>query len=214
MRFRDRLDAGRRLAAALAPFRLVDPLVVALPRGGVPVADVVAEALGAPLDVLVVRKIGVPWQPEYGLGAVAEGGRVVFAEDVARRAGLGDEDVAAAKARARREVAERVRRFRVGTPRLDVAGRTVVLVDDGVATGGTVRAALRTLRAESPRELVLAVPVAAPDVVRDLAREADRVVVLTAPSDLVSVGEWYEDFRQVEDEEVVRRLRDARSRPA
>ncbi|HEX6201619.1 MAG TPA: phosphoribosyltransferase family protein [Thermoanaerobaculia bacterium] len=205
-RFRDRLEAGRRLAVVLAAYAPEHPLVLGLPRGGVAVAAEVARALQAPLDVWVVRKIGVPWQPELGVGAVSEGGLVYVDRATLRRIGLTEADLAPVIARQRAEVEERVARFRRGRPRPDLRGRTVILVDDGVATGGTVRSAIRAVRAEAPKRIVLAVPVAAAQTVDELADEADRVVCLLRPDDLFAVGAWYQEFEQVEDAEVVRLL--------
>lgn len=209
--FRDRREAGRRLAVVLAAYASERPLVLGLPRGGVAVAAEVARALQAPLDVWVVRKVGVPWQPELGVGAVSEGGFVYVDRPMLRRVGLTEADLGPAIARQRAEVEDRVARFRRGRPRPDVRGRTVLLVDDGIATGVTARAAIRALRAESPRRIVLAVPVAAAETVDQLTDEADQVVCLLRPADLVAVGAWYREFPQVEDEEVVRLLDLARA---
>jgi putative phosphoribosyl transferase len=205
-KFRNREEAGRRLAAELGAYAAVHPIVLALPRGGVPVGYEIARALSAPLDVWVVRKIGVPWHPELGIGAVAEGGYVHLTPDILRQVGLSDAELAEATETKRREVEERVRRFRGDRPRPPLHARTVILVDDGIATGGTVRAAIRSIRAEEPKTIVLAVPVAAPDTIEALKAEADHVLCLLTPSDLYAIGLWYEDFTQVPDEEVVRIL--------
>ncbi len=209
-RFQDRAEAGRRLAAALEVHAGEQPIVLGLPRGGVPVAYEVARALGAPLDVWVVRKVGVPWQPELGVGAVAEGDAVYLSEDMLAQLALPRAALADAVAVKRREVAERVRRFRGDRPAPTVRGQTVLLVDDGIATGGTVRAAILALRALAPRRLVLAVPVAAAQAVAELAPLVDRVVALLTPADLQAIGLWYEDFTQVSDDEVVELLERAR----
>jgi len=210
IRFRDRVDAGQRLAAELRGFAKDRPIVLALPRGGVPVAAEVARALKAPLDVWVVRKLGVPWQPELGFGAVAEGGAVYLSDDLLEQLDLSEEDIGRAVEAKRREVAARVKLFRGERPPPVLRGRTVLLVDDGIATGGTVRAALQTIRAEGPKAIVLAVPVAAPEALQSLSREADRVVALLTPPELRAIGEWYEDFTQTSDDEVQRLLERSR----
>jgi putative phosphoribosyl transferase len=208
--FRDRRDAGARLAAALTSYGIERPVVVALPRGGVPVGEVVARALGAPLDVCVVRKLGAPSNPELGIGAVAEGGFVYLNEALVEQANLSDADLARAVAVKQREVDARVHRFRRGAPALAIRGRTVIVVDDGIAMGGTARAAIRALRALEPRKLVLAVPVGAADSVESLRRDVSEVVCLLPVNDLVAVGEWYDDFAQVSDDEVIGILERAR----
>lgn len=212
MRFRDRRDAGRRLAALVAELDLPTPIVLALPRGGVPVAAEVAARLGAELDVLVARKLGAPQQPELGLGAIAEGGIRVLDLDLVRRLGLTEAALDAVTARERLELDRRVEAYRGSRPLPPVAGRAVVVVDDGVATGGTAEAALRSVRAGRPARLVLAVPTAAPDAVARLARVADDVVCVMTPESLTAVGQWYEDFTQTTDREVAELL--AAARPA
>ena len=209
-RFRNREEAGRLLAERLRAFAGEQPIVLALPRGGVPVAYEVARALGAPLDVWVVRKIGVPWHPVLGLGAVAEGGHVHLSRDILERVPLDEGQLERAIEAKRREVEERVRKFRGDRARPVLKDRTVILVDDGIATGGTVRAVIESVRAEGPKVIVLAVPVAAPETVQALSREVDQVVTLISPPDLFAIGLWYEDFTQVDDEEVVRALARAR----
>lgn len=209
-RFRNRRDAGLRLAAELRAYAPEHPIVLALPRGGVPVGLEIARELSAPLDVWVVRKIGVPWHPELGVGAVAEGGRVHLSHEMLGHVGLSHEALSEVIESKRREVAERVRKFRGDRPRPDLRGRTVIVVDDGIATGGTVRTVVESIRAEAPKKIVLAVPVAAPEVVRALASEVDRVVCLLTPADLYAIGLWYDDFEQVPDDEVVRLLERAR----
>ncbi|AEV86350.1 phosphoribosyl transferase [Actinoplanes sp. SE50] len=205
MIFRDRTDAGRRLAErvaeAVGPVR-TRPLVLALPRGGLPVAAPIALRLGAELDIVVVRKLGAPGRPEFGLGAVAEDGPPVFDPDNLRYAGLTEEAMDGTLAVEREELARRVRRYRGERPAPRVTGRVVVLVDDGLATGVTARAALRWVRGRAPVRLLLAVPVCAPEA-RDLvARQADGVVCLSAPPEFFAVGRWYHDFGQLTDEDV------------
>jgi putative phosphoribosyl transferase len=205
--FRDRRDAGERLAARLAPYADESPVVVGLPRGGVVVAAAVAEALGAPLDVIVVRKIGVPSQPELGMGAVGEDGVIVRTEPVIQAVGVSPEQFDAVVVRERAEVERRAERFRGGRPSVSLAGRTVIVVDDGIATGGTARAALDVARAHGARRVVLAVPVAAPDTLRELESIADDVVCLDAPRWFQAVGQHYADFTQTSDADVVDLLR-------
>lgn len=210
--FDDRRDAGRRLAQALARYRESDPVVLALPRGGVPVGFEVAKALGAPLDVLIVRKIGAPGHPELGIGAVIDGSapHLVLNEDVIRQVRPPAAYIEDEKRRQLAEIERRRRRYvgdRSATP---VAGRTAIVVDDGIATGGTVRAALRGLAGSNPARLVLAVPVAPADSLAELARDCDDIVCLATPEPFYAVGAHYRDFTQTGDEEVVRLLAEAR----
>ncbi|MEX1009298.1 MAG: phosphoribosyltransferase [Acidimicrobiia bacterium] len=211
--FRDRVEAGQRLAARLAPLAEEHPVVLGLPRGGVPVAYEVARALDAPLDVIVVRKLGVPFQPELGMGAVGEDGVRVLNEDVLRIAGVGPEELARVETRERAEVEARARRFRGGRPRIDLTDRTVIVVDDGIATGGTARAALQVARGHGAKRVVLAVPVAPPDTLEELRSHADEVVCLESPTLFFAIGEWYGDFSQVPDEHVISLLAEAAEIP-
>ncbi|MBT2489921.1 phosphoribosyltransferase [Streptomyces sp. ISL-96] len=203
MLFTDRADAGRRLALALRHLEGEKPVVLGLPRGGVPVAFEVARALGAPLDVIVVRKLGVPYHRELGFGAIGEGGARVISDDIVRRTGVGPDDVAAVERTEKAELERRARRFRGDRPRLALEGRTVVVVDDGIATGATAAAACQVVRAQGAARVVLAVPVAAPDAVARLSSEVDEVVCLSVPQMFRAVGEWYDDFAQTSDEEVI-----------
>jgi len=211
--FADRSDAGRRLAEKLGACAGRDDLVVlALPRGGVPVAYEIAAALGAPLDVLVVRKLGAPGQPELAMGAIASGGLRILNDDVVRGLAVPEETIERVAAAERRELARRERACRGGAHEpLDVRGRTAIVVDDGLATGATMHAAVRALRQREPARIVVAVPTAAADGVERLRAEADRVVCLATPEPYIAVGVWYRDFRQTTDEEV-RRLLDASRR--
>jgi len=217
MAFADRTDAGRQLAALLMNRAGRHPIVLGLPRGGVPVAYEVARALGAPLDVWVSRKIGTPGQPELGVGAVAEGGAMYLNRGLMKELGLEEEDLAGPAQREAREVARRALRFRRGGPPPGLRGRSVIVIDDGIATGGTVRAAIRSLREHHPKEIILAVPVAASQSLEVIRPEADEVVCVEDTPTLWAIGAWYEDFNQVSDEEVLRLLETARQeqeRPA
>ncbi len=205
--FADRAAAGRALGRELARRGAGDhPVVLALARGGVEVAAEVAHVLDADLDVLVVRKVGHPRQPELGLGALAEDGQPVFDEAGLARTGLTPEDLVDVVSAEREEAGRRVRAYRGDRPAVDVAGRTVVLVDDGIATGVSAHAALRAVRARGPARLVLAAPVASVEALEKLAGEVDEVVVLTVPDRFGAVSRWYERFGQTTDEEVVRLL--------
>jgi len=210
MSFRDRREAGRRLAERLSGLRAASPLVLGLPRGGVPVAFEVAEALDAPLDVLVVRKLGVPFQPELGMGAVGEGGVRVLNPDVLHQARVTEAQLAEVEARERAAVEERATRLRRGRTAVPLAGRTVVIVDDGLATGGTARAAVHVARARGAERVILAVPVAPAETVAALRADADEVVAIETPEPFFAIGGWYSDFSPTSDTEVVELLRAAR----
>ncbi len=206
MTFLDREEAGRALAEELAP-RLAgeDAVVFALPRGGAPVAAPVAEALKAPLDLMLVRKIGAPHQPELAMGAIADGAPpvVVRNDDVIDLLGVSDAGFDEACARETAELARRRRLYLGGRPRADTRGRVAVVVDDGIATGATTRAALRAVRAQGPKRLVLAIPVASKEALGSLRADADEIVCLEAHDDFVGVGGYYADFHQVCDAEVI-----------
>jgi predicted phosphoribosyltransferase len=207
MLFRDRTEAGRLLATKLARFAdRPDVIVLALPRGGVPVASEVAHALGAPLDVFVVRKLGVPGHSELAMGAVATGGVRVLNEDVVRALGIADVAIEAVARRELAELARRERLYRGERPPPDVRGRTVVLVDDGLATGATMLAAVEALRRQEPARIVVAVPTGASDTCEALRDKADDVVCAVMPEPFHAVGAWYRDFSQTSDDEVRNRL--------
>jgi predicted phosphoribosyltransferase len=202
-RFRDRADAGRRLAEKLAPYaNRQDVLVLALPRGGVPVAFEVARSLGAPLDVFVVRKLGVPGHEELAMGAVATGGVRVLNEEIVRGLGIPDQVIDAVVARELQELSRRERLYRDGRAPPDVNHKTVILVDDGLATGATMRAAVQALKQQHPDRIVIAVPTASPDTCEALRAEADDVVCAVTPEPFFAVGYWYDNFTQTTDGEV------------
>ncbi|GAA4515188.1 phosphoribosyltransferase [Nonomuraea ferruginea] len=205
--FVDRHDAGVRLAErvreAVSDENVV---VVGLPRGGVPVAFEVARALGAPLDVIVVRKLGVPFQPELGFGAIGEGGVRVINAGVVQMAHLTRGEMAGVTEDEQAEVMRRASRFRRDRAPVDLAGRTVVVVDDGIATGGTARAACQVARAHGAGRVILAVPVGPPETIESLRADADEVICLETPADLFAIGFWYRDFTQTTDDEVIELL--------
>lgn len=201
--FADRRDAGRKLARALQPVVSGDPIVVALPRGGLPLAKEVSIALSAPLEILAVRKLGAPRNPEYGIGAIVEDGSRLIDMEAVRILGVAVGDLEAIVSREKAELSRRVGLYRRGRTALDLKGKTVVVVDDGVATGITDTAALRALRRQEPRKLILAVPVCAPDSALRLRAEADELVSLLMPPLLLAVGQWYRDFSQISDQDVV-----------
>ncbi|HEX5975220.1 MAG TPA: phosphoribosyltransferase, partial [Rubrobacteraceae bacterium] len=209
--FEDREDAGRRLAERLTRYRDERPVVFALPRGGVPVGYEISRSLGAPLDVFVSRKLGAPGQPEFGIGAVAPGGVRVLNGNVVERLGIPDDYLEAVTRKELAEVERRLKHFRGDRPEPEVRDRTVILVDDGLATGVTARAAVEALRRLGPRRLILAAPVCAAQTTELLAPEVDELVCLEAPSDLGAIGFWYGDFSQTSDEEVIELLEKARS---
>jgi putative phosphoribosyl transferase len=208
--FEDRGDAGRQLAERLAPYAEERPIVFALPRGGVPVGTEVSRSLGAPLEVIVSRKLGAPGQPEFGIGAVAPGGVRVLNERAVRALGIEEEYLEMISTRELAEAERRLKLFRGDRPYPDLEGRTAILVDDGLATGVTARAALLALRRMNPRRLVLAVPVCAVQTAELLRPETDDLICLLAPANLEAVGLWYRNFEQTSDEEVVRLLEEPR----
>ncbi len=203
MLFRDRSEAGQELAQKLASYaNRPDVLVLALPRGGVPVAYEVAQALHAPLDVFLVRKLGLPGQEELAMGAIASGGTRVLNEEVVSKLNVPDEVIEAVAAEEQQELIRREREYRDGRPAPDVRGCTIILVDDGLATGSTMRAAVAALRQQGPARIVVAVPVGAPETCSDLQHEADEAVCARTPQPFYAVGAWYDNFSQTTDEEV------------
>ena len=206
MRFRDRADAGRQLAWRLQQYRMEAPVVVALPRGGVPVAAEVAHALEAPLDVLVVCKLGCPWQPEAALAALGEAGAIVLNHPLIASIGLPPEVLADVIRTERAELERRLARYRGDRPAVPVAGRTVIVVDDWLATGTSARAAIQVLRRRGAQRIILAVPVAPPQTVRALSGVADEVVALETPRAFLAIGQFYDDFAQTSEQDVTRLL--------
>jgi predicted phosphoribosyltransferase len=205
MPFIDRTEAGMKLASALVRYREQQPVILALPRGGVPVAAVVADALDAPLDLVIARKIGAPMQPELAMGAVVDGETpmVVRNEDVIAAIGISEAEFEAICDKEIAEISRRRSRYLGARAPVAIAGKTAIVIDDGIATGATVRAALRATRARKPRALVLAVPVAPAETLRELRLEVDDIVCLEAHEFFGSIGAYYADFRQVSDEEVI-----------
>jgi putative phosphoribosyl transferase len=206
MMFQDRKDAGERLAARLIHLKDKNPVVLALPRGGVAIGFEVARLLGAPLDIVLVRKIGVPWQPELALGAVADGGgsspEIFIDERMAEALAIPLDYVRDETARQLAEIERRRQLYCAGRAPVEVGGRTAIVVDDGIATGATMRVALRAVRRRGPASLVLAAPVAAAETLASLAGEADETVCVEVPKGLGAIGYYYEDFHQMSDDEV------------
>ena len=209
MRFADRQDAGAHLADRLAGFARSHPVILALPRGGVVVGSVVAHGLRAPLDLIVVRKIGCPWQPELGVGAIAEGGIEQLDAEMLMDLGLDRRRLLPVVERERRELERRVTRYRGSRPPIDLHGRVAIIVDDGLATGATMLVAIEAARRRGAARVVVAVPVAPPSAMRELRGLADQVIALTTPEWFLSIGSWYDEFPQVSDEEVLGWLRRA-----
>jgi predicted phosphoribosyltransferase len=214
MLFQDRFQAGRLLASKLSYLaNRPDVVVLALPRGGVPVGYEVAKALNAPLDVFVVRKLGVPGHKELAMGAIASGSVRVLNENVIRRLGIPNEVVETVAEEEERELERREREYRDGRPPIEIRGRTVILVDDGLATGSSMRVAVLALRKKNPAQIIVAVPVAAPATCAEFESEVDQVICAVTPEPFWAVGQWYTDFSQTSDEEVRDLLRRAASLP-
>ena len=216
MFFKDRKQAGKRLAAAMLKYKAENPVVLGIPRGGVPVAYEVALALDAPLDIVVVRKLGAPGQPELGIGAVVDGDHPqgVLNEEVMAALEVSKEYLDREFARQLAEIRRRQEAYRRGRPSEKLEGRTVIVIDDGIATGGSMRAALRGVRRSNPKRLVLAVPVAPEETIESLRPEVDDLVCLSTPEFFAAIGEFYEDFRQTSDKDVTDLLDAAQRRPA
>ncbi len=201
--YQNRVEAGQTLALALKAYRnREDAIVLGLPRGGVPVAYQVAEALHLPLDIFLVRKLGLPGHEELAMGALAQGNGIVFNTDVLDTYSPGNREIERTVQREQRELQRREQAYRPGKPPLDVKGRTVILVDDGLATGATMRAAVQALRNQEPSAIVVAVPVAPPDTCQELELEVDQLICPRRPANFYAIGQWYEDFGQTSDEEV------------
>ena len=212
MGFIDRADAGRQLAERLREFHGEGVVVLALPRGGVPVAFEVAKALGVPLDIIMVRKLGVPFQSELGMGALGEDGVHVINDDIVHRTHVGEHELEEIEGREREELERRGRLYRAGRSRVPLEGKTAIIVDDGIATGSTARAVCRVARARGARHVIMSAPVGPPGCEDLFASDADAVVCLTTPEQMFAIGQFYEDFSQWSDAQVVELLEQAASR--
>lgn len=212
MVFLDRRDAGRKLAKSLVAYRDRDTIVLGMPRGGVVVAYEVALELDVPLDVIVARKLGAPWNPEFGIGAIAPGNITILDRESTGMLGISESQLGQLIDREKTEMEHRLRKFRGDRPFPDLEAKTVILVDDGLATGVTARAALASVSKRKPDEVVLAIPVCAPDSLKRIRREAHRIICLHSPEDFRAVGNYYQDFSQTSDEEVIALLKSAENR--
>jgi putative phosphoribosyl transferase len=212
--FRDRTQVGKLLGERIRKMKLTNPIVLAIPRGGLPVAKEIALAVKAPLDVVITRKIGAPGEPEYAVGAVTQEGEMIIDEQAVRSLVISDNYLRQESARQAGEIKERMRKYRGDRPSPELAGRTVIIVDDGVATGSTMLAAIRSVKMKRPSSIILAVGVAPPDTVMKLSKEVDKVVCLDTPEPFYAIGEFYEQFEQVDDEESRRILNEVNGRPA
>jgi putative phosphoribosyl transferase len=210
MIYRDRHDAGRKLAKELIKYKDENPIIIALPRGGVVVGNEVAKMLDAPMDVIVVRKIGAPSQPEFGIGAIAPNGIQVLDTESIRLLGIPEDELEEIIEQETTEINRRIRLYREGLPKLDLSEKTVIIVDDGLATGVTARAAVLAVKQMNPKKIIFAVPVSSPVTAEKFRREVDEFVCLSEPPDFYGVGAYYENFKQVTDEEVIKLLQAAR----
>jgi putative phosphoribosyl transferase len=204
--FKDRIEAGRILAEALSEYKDKNPIILAIPRGGVVVAYEVAKALNAPLDLIIPRKIGAPNQPELAIGAVTKDGTTVLNRDILQYLRVPDDYVKEEVGHQVDEIKRRMDRYLGDKPRLSVEGKVVIIIDDGVATGATIRAAIASIRKRKPALIVLAIPVGPPDTIEELRREADKVICLMTPEPFFAIGQFYESFEQTSDEEVIQIL--------
>lgn len=204
--FKDRTEAGKILAEALSEYKDKNTIVLAIPRGGVVVAYEVAKALNAPLDLIIPRKIGAPSQPELAIGAVTEDGTTILNQDIIQYLRVPDDYIKTEVKRQIEEIKRRIQRYLGDKPRLSIEGKVVILIDDGVATGATTRAAIASIRKRKPALIVLAIPVGPPDTVKELREDADKVICLTTPKPFFAIGQFYENFEQTSDEEVIQIL--------
>ena len=214
--FANREEAGRKLGAKLMRFKDQNPCVLALPRGGVPVGLEIATMLGAPLDLIIVRKLGAPWQPELAIGAIVDGEKpqIVLNKSIISQLGISPAEIEAEKKRQLVEIERRRKTYLAGRPRVDIPHRTTIIVDDGIATGATVRAAILAIRALGPKKIVLAIPVAPRDTIAALKSEVDEVICLEAYDNFTAISPYYVDFRQIEDEEMHELLSRAPASPS
>ncbi len=204
--FKDRTEAGKTLAEALSEYKDKNTIVLAIPRGGVVVAYEVAKALNAPLDLIIPRKIGAPSQPELAIGAVTEDGTTILNQDIIQYLRVPDDYIKTEVKRQVEEIKRRIQRYLGDKPRLSIEGKVVILIDDGVATGATTRAAIASIRKRKPASIVLAIPVGPPDTVKELREDADKVICLMTPEPFFAIGQFYENFEQTSDEEVIQIL--------
>lgn len=211
MVFKDRIEAGRQLAVLLKPLVEQDAIILGLPRGGVPVAYEIAKQLHKPLDVIIVRKLGVPWQPELAFGAIGEENQIYLNQSIIKEIGIAKEVQVEIESRESEEIKKRQLRFRGDQKPLNIINKCVIIVDDGIATGATVQVAIQVVRQRGAREIFVAAPVAARESVRQLSSQVSKCLILYIPEHFYAVGEWYEDFTTVTDEEVADILRKSRS---